>query len=80
MQRYRSGHNEAVLKTVWVHARVGSNPTLCAKKEATLVASFFIQAAGLVYHHTLVCISSPQAYIITEGAFSCGLMRYNTLC
>ena len=32
MQRYRSGHNEAVLKTVWVHARVGSNPTLCAKK------------------------------------------------
>ena len=24
---YRSGHNEAVLKTVWVHAHVGSNPT-----------------------------------------------------
>lgn len=30
MERYRSGHNEAVLKTVWVNARVGSNPTLCA--------------------------------------------------
>ena len=28
LERYRSGHNEAVLKTVWVKARVGSNPTL----------------------------------------------------
>ena len=31
-QRYRSGHNEAVLKTVWVHAHVGSNPTLSANR------------------------------------------------
>ena len=30
VERYRSGHNEAVLKTVWVKARVGSNPTLSA--------------------------------------------------
>ena len=30
LERYRSGHNEAVLKTVWVKARVGSNPTLSA--------------------------------------------------
>ena len=30
MERYRSGHNEAVLKTVWVQAHVGSNPTLSA--------------------------------------------------
>ena len=29
MERYRSGHNEAVLKTVCLHGRVGSNPTLC---------------------------------------------------
>ena len=29
-ERYRSGHNEAVLKTVWVKAHVGSNPTLSA--------------------------------------------------
>ena len=28
---YRSGHNEAVLKTVWAHAHVGSNPTPSAK-------------------------------------------------
>ena len=31
MESYRSGHNEAVLKTAWVHAHVGSNPTLSAK-------------------------------------------------
>ena len=30
MERYRSGHNEAVLKTVWVQAHVGSHPTLSA--------------------------------------------------
>ena len=29
-ERYRSGHNEAVLKTVCLHGRVGSNPTLSA--------------------------------------------------
>ena len=28
MERYRSGHNEAVLKTVCAQGRVGSNPTL----------------------------------------------------
>ena len=27
MEGYRSGHNEAVLKTVWAKAHVGSNPT-----------------------------------------------------
>ena len=31
-ERYRSGHNGAVLKTVWVQAHVGSNPTLSAIK------------------------------------------------
>ena len=37
MEGYRSGHNEAVLKTVWVHAHVGSNPTPSARKEPTFV-------------------------------------------
>ncbi len=32
MERYRSGHNEAVLKTVCPQGRVGSNPTLSAHK------------------------------------------------
>ncbi len=31
MERYRSGHNEAVLKTVCPQGRVGSNPTLSAE-------------------------------------------------
>ena len=30
MQRYRSGHNEAVSKTVGLHGHVGSNPTRSA--------------------------------------------------
>ncbi len=30
MEAYRSGHNEAVLKTVWVHAHGGSNPSASA--------------------------------------------------
>ena len=33
---YRSGHNEAVLKTVWVQAHGGSNPSASAKTEHTL--------------------------------------------
>ena len=32
MERYRSGHNEAVLKTVCPQGRVGSNPTLSVRK------------------------------------------------
>ena len=32
MERYRSGHNEAVLKTVCQQGRVGSNPTLSASQ------------------------------------------------
>ena len=31
-QEYRSGHNEAVLKTVWVQAHGGSNPSSCANE------------------------------------------------
>ncbi len=30
---YRSGHNEAVLKTVWAHAHKGSNPFPSAIKK-----------------------------------------------
>ena len=39
MQVYRSGHNEAVLKTVWVKAHGGSNPSACAKEQESLVLS-----------------------------------------
>ena len=37
MERYRSGHNEAVLKTVCPQGRVGSNPTLSASCERVKV-------------------------------------------
>ena len=33
---YRSGHNEAVLKTVWAHAHKGSNPFPSAKIQPKL--------------------------------------------
>ena len=42
MESYRSGHNEAVLKTVWVQAHGGSNPSLSANKIRHLLMSFFV--------------------------------------
>ena len=39
MERYRSGHNEAVLKTVCPQGRVGSNPTLSAVENKTFEKS-----------------------------------------
>ena len=33
MERYRSGHNEAVLKTVCLHGHGGSNPSRSAKEQ-----------------------------------------------
>ena len=35
---YRSGHNEAVLKTVWAQVHMGSNPIPSAKVAAILVS------------------------------------------
>ena len=35
MEMYRSGHNEAVLKTVCPQGRVGSNPTLSVIKKVS---------------------------------------------
>ena len=41
MERYRSGHNEAVLKTVCRKRHVGSNPTLSAK-DLDLIQDLFL--------------------------------------
>ena len=41
MEAYRSGHNEAVLKTVWVKAHGGSNPSSSATKNPTNFVGFF---------------------------------------
>ena len=43
MERYRSGHNEAVLKTVCPKGRVGSNPTLSAERK--LYSFLFVNIA-----------------------------------
>ena len=44
MERYRSGHNEAVLKTVCPRGRVGSNPTLSVEKlSASKVVVFSVE-------------------------------------
>ena len=58
----------------WV---AGSNPPAPAKKFRELCSrNFFIQAAGLAYHHASACISSPKAYIITRSVYFRGLMIY----
>ena len=37
LESYRSGHNEAVLKTVWVQAHGGSNPSASATEKVSFV-------------------------------------------
>ena len=46
MERYRSGHNEAVLKTVCPKGRVGSNPTLSAR--TTMLCEYNVYSFGEV--------------------------------
>ena len=43
-EAYRSGHNEAVLKTVWVQAHRGSNPLASAKTKGHLQRCPFVLA------------------------------------
>ena len=38
---YRSGHNEAVLKTVWAQVHMGSNPIPSAKNKYRRQAVFY---------------------------------------
>ena len=47
-ESYRSGHNEAVLKTVWEQSRVGSNPTLSANKKENFCLSKVLFSFNLV--------------------------------
>ena len=48
-QEYRSGHNEAVLKTVWVKAHGGSNPSACATNKKTDFCSVFFVCTGITF-------------------------------
>ena len=54
MERYRSGHNEAVLKTVWGQPHMGSNPILSASAvpaqsipNETSIGNFFVFSVRL---------------------------------
>ena len=79
---YRSGHNEAVLKTVWGNPRGFESHSLRQKRTKRKLRSFFIQAAGLAYHHRAKCGAYHQGrvaplHIITrQRVSSCGLMIY----
>ena len=42
MERYRSGHNEAVLKTVCPKGHMGSNPILSATLRGIFIFYIFI--------------------------------------
>ena len=79
MQEYRSGHNEAVLKTVWVKAHGGSNPSSCAKKIKTSLALvlFFWNSEGST---VLRIIGGSRAERETiPPCFTCLLASDNTL-
>ena len=45
LERYRSGHNEAVLKTVCPQGRVGSNPTLSVTLKISTAESKVVRDA-----------------------------------
>ena len=68
-ERYRSGHNEAVLKTVCPQGRVGSNPTLSAGQTRGLpkcMGSKYLLTPWLSYRFTdvqalVLCRSTQEA-------------------
>ena len=71
MERYRSGHNEAVLKTVCPQGHVGSNPTLSAydtSHNIELVISYII--SGLSWRSTQVAEGTPleRVQVVNSGA------------
>ena len=70
-ERYRSGHNEAVLKTVCPQGHVGSNPTLSAydtSHNIELVISYII--SGLSWRSTQVAEGTPleRVQVVSSGA------------
>ena len=53
LERYRSGHNEAVLKTVCPRGHVGSNPTGSAKFDEVTPVSWTVM---LQFTGVLLCL------------------------
>ena len=89
MQEYRSGHNEAVLKTVRPKATGVRIPLPAPTKRehlSTDKCSLFVYPSrrlgissrrSRVYHQGR---NAPLYLITRQRAFSCGLMIYNTSC
>ena len=73
LERYRSGHNEAVLKTVCPKGRVGSNPTLSAQTFQTILQWLFILAFNssmVLWRSTQVVEETPleRVQVVNSGA------------
>ncbi len=60
-EAYRSGHNEAVLKTVWVQAHGGSNPSASAK--LNLIRTTY-QVFGLLFYYFLLLLHCVKPHIV----------------
>ena len=55
---YRSGHNEAVLKTVWAHAHKGSNPfpSAIAPNFSGLFFFMIVFREGIISENSSRCV------------------------
>ena len=62
-EAYRSGHNEAVLKTVWVQAHGGSNPS------ASATQSLVEFSLGFIFSKT----KNAEAYFVQRTDEGCAL-------
>ena len=68
MERYRSGHNEAVLKTVCPKGRVGSNPTLSARHSCR--RSLYRLSESTIWRSTQEVEGTPleRVQVVNSGA------------
>ena len=68
MERYRSGHNEAVLKTVCPQGRVGSNPTLSVRYEVS--QNEYVKTSSVIWRSTQEAEGTPleRVQVVNSGA------------
>ncbi len=69
-ERYRSGHNEAVLKTVCPQGRVGSNPTLSVGDISPALMNRIIFGESTFWRSTQVVEGTPleRVQVVNSGA------------
>ena len=67
-ERYRSGHNEAVMKTVCPKGRVGSNPTLSARHSCR--RSLYRLSESTIWRSTQEVEGTPleRVQVVNSGA------------